>query len=92
MKQATGQENLVVNIEKQEFKEKDIRFAMEKEAKSKGPFIAYVKNSEKEIITFEATTWWRLIFKIGVYMEKQYSHWFKNGIIFKVVRGSAESD
>ena len=47
MKQATGQENLVVNIEKQEFKEKDERFAMEKEAKSKGPFMAYVKNSEK---------------------------------------------
>lgn len=66
----------------------------EKESKAikEGPFICYIKGNDGIIENFDATSVWRLIFRLGLLLQHKYSGQFEKGIVIKIVRGTTGSD
>lgn len=64
----------------------------EQKAIQEGPFIVIIKKPDGTKEKHQAKTFWRLIFYLGLELEKKYSQLFDQGIILKIVRGSAGSD
>jgi len=68
------------------------REVAEQRAIQEGPFIVFIKKPDGTKEKYQAETFWRLIFSLGLELEKKYSQLFDQGIIIKIVRGTAGSD
>jgi len=68
------------------------REVAEQRAIQEGPFIVFIKKPDGTKEKYQAKTFWRLIFSLGLELEKKYSQLFDQGIIIKIVRGTAGSD